>query len=175
MHERGWHSDDAREPLRSAGAGHETKLCLRKPDQIVPILSDTKIAGERELERTGEGGAGNGGDDRLWHALAQRHGFIEESAVISGVVGPLAAGSAQGLCNFDKRWDAKMTSEVTGSTTGHDDNPNGGVAREFVQRSSERVAHFSVEIDAPRAAQSNNPQFRRPLVPSGRRCSSGPL
>ena len=39
--------------LCAAGAGKETKLCLRQPDQVVTILSDTKIARERELEGTG--------------------------------------------------------------------------------------------------------------------------
>ena len=53
VNERGWRSDDARQPLRAAGAGKETKLCLGKPDQVVTILSDTKIARERELEGTG--------------------------------------------------------------------------------------------------------------------------
>ena len=53
VHERGGHSDDARQPLRAAGAGNEAKLGLGKPDQVVPILSDTKIARERELEGTG--------------------------------------------------------------------------------------------------------------------------
>src|ERR1700675_4076837 len=53
VHERGWRSDDARQPLRAACAGKETKLCLRQPDQVVTILSDTKIARERELEGTG--------------------------------------------------------------------------------------------------------------------------
>ena len=93
--------------------GSETKFGLGKADQVVPILSDTKIAGERELECTGQGRARNGGDDRLWHALAQRHGLVEESAIVSRVVGPLATGSAQGLCDFDKRRNAKMTIEIT--------------------------------------------------------------
>jgi len=53
VHECGWRSDDARQSLRAAGAGKETKLCLRQPDQVVTILSDTKIARERELEGTG--------------------------------------------------------------------------------------------------------------------------
>src|SRR5258708_15268147 len=64
VHERGWHSDGARQPLSAARAGKETKLCLRQSDQVFAILSDTKIAGERELECTSQSCAGNGGDHR---------------------------------------------------------------------------------------------------------------
>src|SRR5205807_2119452 len=81
VHERGWRSDCAWQPLGAAGAGKESKVRLRQSDQVVTVLSDTKIAGERELQSTGERCTGNGGDDRLWHALAQRHGFVEESPV----------------------------------------------------------------------------------------------
>jgi len=62
VHERGWRSDGAWQPLRAAGAGKESKVRLRPSDQVVTILSDTKIAGERELESTGHACAGNGGD-----------------------------------------------------------------------------------------------------------------
>src|SRR5216684_5194322 len=48
VHERGSRSDGAWQPLRAAGAGKETKVCLRQPDQVVSILSNTKIARERE-------------------------------------------------------------------------------------------------------------------------------
>src|SRR6202023_1820292 len=85
---------------------------------------------------------------RLWHALAQRHGFIEESAVVGGVLGPLATGSAQGFRDLDKRRDIKMTIEITGCAASHDDNANAEVARESVQRFGERVAHLRVEVDA---------------------------
>jgi hypothetical protein len=51
--------------LRAAGAGNESKVRLQKSDQVVAILGDTKIAGERELEPTGQGCAGDGGDDRF--------------------------------------------------------------------------------------------------------------
>ena len=50
VHECSWCSDGARQPLRAAGTGKETKLCLRQPDQVVAILGNTKIARERELE-----------------------------------------------------------------------------------------------------------------------------
>src|SRR5258708_1020788 len=40
--------------------------------RVVTILSDTKIAGEREFESTGQSCAENGGDYWFWHALAQR-------------------------------------------------------------------------------------------------------
>jgi hypothetical protein len=65
VHERGWRSDGAWQPLRAASAGKESKVRLRQSDQIVTILSDTKIAGERELESTGQACAGNGGDYRF--------------------------------------------------------------------------------------------------------------
>src|ERR1700730_7060239 len=74
VHERGWRSDGAWQPLRPAGTGNEPKVRLRESDQVVTILSDTKIAEERQLECTGQGCAGDGDDDRFWHALAQRHG-----------------------------------------------------------------------------------------------------
>src|SRR6266481_10013959 len=80
--------------------------------------------------------------------LAQRHGFIEESAVVGGVLGPLATGSAQGLRDLDKRRDIKMTIEITGCAASHDDNANVGVARESLQRFGERVAYLRVEVDA---------------------------
>src|SRR5260221_12892524 len=110
--------------LRADGAGNKSKVRHRKTDQIVTILSDTKIAGERQLECTGQGCAGDGGDDRFWHALAQRHGLVEESAIVRGVLGPLATGSAQGFCHVDQCSDCKMTNKVTGCTASHDDNAN---------------------------------------------------
>src|SRR5260370_23398477 len=95
-------------------------------------------------------------DYRLWHALAQRHGLIEESAIVSGVLGPLATGNAQGLCDLDKRRDIKMTIEITRCAASHDDNANVGVARESVQRLGERVAHLRVAVDAFCATKCNH-------------------
>ena len=43
------------------GFAGDAKVRLRQPDQVVTILSDTKIAGECELESTGKACAGNGG------------------------------------------------------------------------------------------------------------------
>src|SRR5216683_5021059 len=123
----------------AAGAGKETKLRLRQSDQVVAILSDTEIAGERELECAGQGRAGNGGDDRLRHALAQRHGLVEESPIVGRVVGPLATGSAQRLCDFDKCRDIEMTVEIAGRAACHDNDANARIAREFLQRLGERV------------------------------------
>src|SRR5215467_253644 len=45
VHERSWRSDGAWQPLRTAGAGKESKVYLRQSDQVVTILRDTKIAG----------------------------------------------------------------------------------------------------------------------------------
>src|ERR1700740_3632025 len=78
-------------------------------------------------------------------ALAQRHGFIKESAVVGGVLGPLATGSAQGFRDLDKRRDIKMTIEITGCAASHDENANVGVARESLQRFGKRVAYLRVE------------------------------
>ena len=94
VNERRWRSDRTWQPLRAAGAGKESKVRLRQSDQVVAILGDTKIAGERELECTAQGCAGDGRDDRLGHGLAQRHGLIEESPVVARIVRPLATGSA---------------------------------------------------------------------------------
>src|SRR4051812_48469505 len=55
------------------------------------------------------------------NALAQRHGLVEESPVVSRVLGPLATGSPQGLCEADERSDAKMTNKITGCAASHDD------------------------------------------------------
>src|SRR5438128_9951978 len=93
VHERGWHSDGARQPLRAAGAGKETKLCLRQSDQVFAVLSDTKLASERELESAGQSRAGDGGDHWFWHALAQRDALVEQSHVVGRAPGPRAAGS----------------------------------------------------------------------------------
>src|SRR6267143_147952 len=46
VHERGWRSDGAWQPLRAASAGNESKVRLHESDQVVSILSDIKIAGE---------------------------------------------------------------------------------------------------------------------------------
>src|SRR5438132_11433718 len=82
VHECGCRSNGAWQSLRAAGAGKESKIHLRQPDQVVTILRDTKIAGEREFEGTSQGCAGDGGDHRLRHALTQRHSLVEESPVV---------------------------------------------------------------------------------------------
>jgi hypothetical protein len=142
--------------LRAASTGKKCKVRLRQSDQVVTILSDTKIAGERELEGTGQGSPRNGGNYWFWHALAPRHYPIEESPIVSGVLGPLATGSPQGLCDLDESRDIKMTIEITGCAASHDDNPNAGVARESVQCLGERVAHLRVDVDALCPTQRND-------------------
>src|SRR5258708_16290499 len=109
-----------------------------------------------EIERGCGGGSGKRRDYWFWHACAQRHGFVEESAIVGRVLGPLAAGSAQGLGDLDKRRNTKMTIEITGRASGHDDNTNVSVARESIQRFGEHVAHLSIEIDALWVAQCND-------------------
>ncbi len=142
--------------MRAAGAGKQAKLCLRQSNQVVALLGDAQIAGERELECAGEGRAGDGRDDRFGHAFAQRHGLVEESTVVGSVLGPLATGGAERLGDLDERGDVEMTIEVTGRAASHDDDTNVGVARECVQRVGEHVAHLCVEVDALWAAQGND-------------------
>src|SRR5258706_4855536 len=71
VHESGWHSDGAGQPLSATGAGKKTKLCLRQSDQVFAVFSNTKVASQSELESASQGRAGNSGDYRLLHALAQ--------------------------------------------------------------------------------------------------------
>src|SRR2546425_684767 len=113
VHERGWRSDGAWQPLRAAGAGEQAEVRLRQSDQVVAILGNTKIAGERELECTGQGCAGDGRDDRFGHGLAQSHGPVEEPPVVGRVVGPLATGSTQAVRDLEQLRDGEMTTEVT--------------------------------------------------------------
>jgi hypothetical protein len=49
-----------------------------------------------------------------------------------------------------------MTNKITGCAASHDDNANVSIARESIQRRSERVAHLSIEVDALGAAQRND-------------------
>src|ERR1700730_10351634 len=147
VHERGRSSDGAWQPLRAASAGTESKVRLQESDQVVSILCDTKIAGERKLESTGQGCAGNGGDYRFWHALAQRDRLVQEPPIVGRALGPLATGRTQGLCQTDKRSDGIMTNKITRCAASHDDNANIVVARESVQRLGERVPHLLVEVD----------------------------
>jgi hypothetical protein len=60
----------AGQPLCAAGAGKEAKLSRWQSDEIVAILSDGKVAGEREFECAGRGRAGYGGDHWFGHACA---------------------------------------------------------------------------------------------------------
>src|ERR1700746_1213931 len=156
VHERGRRSDSAWQPLRASSAGSESKVRLQESDQVVTLLSDTKIAGERELESTGQGCAGNGGDYRFWHALAQRDRLVQEPPIVGRVFGPLATGGTQGLREADKRSDGIMTNKITRAPASHDDNANVGIARKSVQRRGERVPHLLVEIDASCAPQCND-------------------
>src|SRR5258707_7208423 len=97
VHESRRRPNAARQPLRAAGPRDKSQVGLRQSNQVVTVLSDAKIAGKRELECASQTRSGNGGDNWLWHALAQRHGLIEKSCVVNRVVGPFAAGSAKGL------------------------------------------------------------------------------
>jgi hypothetical protein len=111
-----------------------------------------KVASQGKLESASQGRARNSGDYGFWHALAQSHGLVEESPFVGRILGPLAAGSPQGLGDFDKRRNMKMTIEITGRSSGNYDYTNIRVSRESFQRFGQRVAHLGVEIDSLWAA-----------------------
>ena len=126
-------SDRARQSLCATGAGQQAQFGLGQTDQIVAILSDANVARERELECPGKSGPRNRGDDRLGRRLAQRHGLVEESAIVGCVVRPFSPGGAHGLHEFDKGWNTEMTVKISGSAARHDYEVDVGIAREFLQ------------------------------------------
>src|SRR6185369_8823525 len=83
------------------------------------------------------------------------HGLVEESSIVGRILGPLAAGSPQGLGDLNKGRNMKMSIEITGRSSGHDDDTNVRVSRESFQRFGQRIAHLGVEIDSFGAAQCN--------------------
>jgi len=89
------------------------------------------------------------------HALAQRHGLVE-SSIVGSVLGPLAAGSAQGLREAQERSDGKVTNKIAGCAARHNNDSNIGIAGESFQRLGERVAHLLVEINSACTAQRND-------------------
>ena len=151
VHEGRRRSDRAGQPLCSTGSRQEAEFGLGQTDQIVAVLSDANVARKRELEGPGKSGPGNRGDDRLRHGLAQRHGLVEESAMVGCVVRPLAPRGAHGLREFDKGGNAEVTVEISRSAACHDHHADVRIACEFLQILRERVAHFGVEIHALRA------------------------
>src|SRR5713101_5610079 len=122
--------------MSAAGPGDESQVGLRQSDQVVAILGDAEIAGKRELECAGQTCSGNGGDYWFWHALAERHGLVEKSCVVSRVVGPLAAGSAEGLGELQERGDTKVASEIPGRAARQNHGPNIGIPGITIQRRS---------------------------------------
>src|SRR6202521_1991556 len=151
VHERGWHSYGAWQPLRAAGTGEKSKVRLREANLVVPILGDAHVAGERQFECTGQARARNGGNDWFGHALAHRDGPVDESRL-----GPFATGRAYRLREANELWYRIMTNKGTGRSACHDDDANGRVARALVQRLEERVARLLVDIDASCAAEGND-------------------
>src|SRR5260370_42661710 len=152
MHECGCRSNCEWQSLRAAGAGKQSEVLLRQSQQVVPVLSDTKIAGQRELESTGQGRAGYGGDHRLRHALTQRHRLVEESPVVGRVLGPLATGRPEGLRDLNKRRDIEVTIEITRRAAGDDDHANGGIACQTFQSLAQNRPPRRVAVDGPFAA-----------------------
>src|SRR5260370_2876356 len=152
VHEGGWRSHGAWQSLRAAGAGKQSEVHLRQSQQVVRVLSDTKIASQRELESTGQGRAGYGGDHRLRHALTQRHRLVEESPVVGRVLGPLATGRPEGLRDLNKRRDIEVTIEITRRAAGDDDHANGGIACPTLQSLAQNRPPRRVAVDGPFAA-----------------------
>src|SRR6202007_2889533 len=97
---RGRHPDGPGKPLRSACAGKKTKFRFWQSDQIIAVFSDADVAGQSKFKS-----AGNGGNNRFRHRLADRHGLIEKSAMVARVVRPLAARSANLFSNIDECWN----------------------------------------------------------------------
>src|SRR6266849_6718511 len=151
VHERSWRSDGAWQPLCAAGTREESEVRLREANLVVPILSDAKIAGERQFECTGQARARNGSNDGFGHALAHRDGPVNESRL-----GPLETGSAHRLREADEFRYRIMTNKRTGRSACHDDDANVSVASALVQRLKERVARLLVDIDAFCAAEGND-------------------
>src|SRR5690349_12992747 len=151
VHQRGWRSDGARQPLRAARTRAESKVGLREANLVVAILGDAQIAGERQFECAGQARARNSGNDWFGHALAHRDGPVDESRL-----GPLATGRAYRLREADEFRYRIMPNEQTGRRARHDDDPNVSVASALVQRLEERVACLLVDIDAFCAADGND-------------------
>src|ERR1700739_2633617 len=99
---RGRHADSARKPLRSTCAGQKTKFRFWQSDQIIAVFGNADVAGQSKFKRAGKSGAGNGGNNRFRHRLADRHGLIEKSAMIASVIRPLAARTADLFGNLDE-------------------------------------------------------------------------
>jgi hypothetical protein len=142
--------------LRATGAGQQSEVHLRQSQQVVAVFSNAKIASQCELESTGQGRAGYGGDHWLRHAFTQRHRLVEESSVVGRVLGPLAAGRPEGLSDLDKGRDIEVTIEITWRAAGDDDHANGGIARKIFQSFGKNVTHLGVEVDALCAAEGND-------------------
>src|SRR5258706_3793706 len=151
VHERGWHADGARQPLRAARTRAESKVRLWEANLVVAVLGDAQIAGERQFECAGQARARNGSDDWLGHALAHRDGPVNESRLW-----PLATGRAHRLREANEFWYRIVTNKRTGRSACHDDDANIGVASALVERLEERVARLLVDIDASCAAERDD-------------------
>src|ERR1700692_4185855 len=112
--ERGRHANGAGEPLCSAWGGQKTEFRFRQSDQIVAVFGDANVAGQSEFESAGKSGAGDRGNDRLRHRLADRHGLIKKPAMIGCAIRPLAARSANLFDDINERGNIKMAIKIPG-------------------------------------------------------------
>src|SRR5258708_9599066 len=87
-------------------------------------LTIRDVTGQSKFKSAGKSGAGNGGNNRFRHRLADRHGLIEKSAMVACVVRPLAARSANLLGNLNERGNIEMAIKISGRSAGYDDDAN---------------------------------------------------
>src|SRR6201981_799172 len=143
---RGRHADRARKPLRSTCAGQKTKFRFWQSDQIIAVFGDADVAGQSKFKSAGKSGAGNGGNNRFRHRLADRHGLIEKSAMVAGVVRPLAARSANLLGHLNEPGNIEMAIKISGRSASYDDDTNVRIPGKSLQLLRESVTHRHVEI-----------------------------
>src|ERR1700756_2473624 len=153
---RGRHADGPGKPLRSTCAGQKTKFRVWQSDQIIAVFGDADVAGQSKFKSAGKSGAGNGGNNRFRHRLADRHGLIEKSAMVACAVRPLAPRSANLLGNLNERGNIEMAIKISGRSAGYDDDANIRVAGESLQLLCKRVAHRHIEIHSLWTSQGDD-------------------
>src|SRR5258708_39987964 len=119
-------------------------------------LTIRDVTGQSKFKSAGKSGAGNGGNNRFPHRLADRHGLIEKSAMVACVVRPLAARCTNLFGNTDERRNIKVTVKISGRSAGYDDDANIRVAGESLQLLCKGVAHRHIEIHSFFTAQCND-------------------
>src|ERR1700730_8734683 len=67
--------------------------------------------------------------------------------MIRGVVGPLAAGSADGFREAQERTTGKVTDKIPRGPASYNNDANTGIPGESFQHRRERVTHLLVEVN----------------------------